>query len=177
MTPKNVRILPIKVFDENGSASDEQIYLGLMYAIEKNADIVNMSFGGLGVSPLEIEAMTIADEAGMICCAAAGNNGDDAGYYYPGSIASCITVGAVTQDMERAKFSNFGKFVDVVAPGFGIRSYVLGEDSHLEAKNGTSMATPHVSACCALLRSYDKKMTPQRAEMLLRLNAKDLGPE
>ncbi|MBR5363728.1 MAG: leucine-rich repeat protein [Oscillospiraceae bacterium] len=177
MTPKNVKILPIKVFDENGSASDEQIYLGLMYAIEKNADIVNMSFGGLGVSPLEIEAMTIADEAGMICCAAAGNNGDDAGYYYPGSIASCITVGAVTQDMERATFSNFGKFVDVVAPGFGIRSYVLGEDSHLEAKNGTSMATPHVSACCALLRSYDKKMTPQRAEMLLRLNAKDLGPE
>lgn len=176
MTPNNVKILPIKVFDEQGSASDEQIYLGLMHALEKGADVVNMSFGGLGVSPLEIEAMSIADENGMICCAAAGNNGDDAGYYYPGSIASCITVGAVTEQMERAAFSNYGSSVDVVAPGFNILSYVLGDEEKKETQNGTSMATPHVSACCALLRTYDKEMTPQRAEALLRLNAKDLGP-
>ena len=177
MTPGNVKILPIKVFDEAGSASDEQIYLGLMYALEQKADIVNMSFGGLGVSPLEIEAMTIADENGIICCAASGNNGDDAGYYYPGSIDSCITVGAVNKDMERAAFSNYGDSVDVVAPGFGIVSYVLGNDERKEPQNGTSMATPHVSACCALLRSYDKTITPKRAEALLRVNAKDLGPE
>ena len=176
MTPDNVKILPVKVFDENGSASDEQIYLGLMYAMEQGADIVNMSFGGLGVSPLEIEAMSIADANGMICCAASGNNGDDAGYYYPGSIASCITVGAVSQDMERANFSNYGSSLDVVAPGVGIMSYVLGEAEEKENQNGTSMATPHVSACCALLRSYDKDMTPARAEALLRLNATDLGP-
>ena len=177
MTPKNVKILPIKVFDEEGSASDEQIYLGVMHAIEQKADIVNMSFGGLGVSPLEIEAMEIADENGMICCAASGNSGDDAGYYYPGSIESCITVGAVTKDMERATFSNYGDSVDLVAPGFGIMSYVLGDDQKREEKNGTSMATPHVSACCALLRSYDKTMTPRRAESLLRMNAVDLGPD
>lgn len=177
MTPKNVKILPVKVFDTDGSASDEQIYLGMMYAIEQKADIVNMSFGGLGVSPLEIEAMSIADENGIICCAASGNNADDAGYYYPGSIESCITVGAVTQEMERANFSNYGKSVDVVAPGYGIVSYVLGDTEKKEAQNGTSMATPHVSACCALLRSYDKTMTPRRCEALLRLNAKDLGPE
>ena len=177
MTPKNVKILPIKVFDTDGSASDEQIYLGIMYALEQKADIVNMSFGGLGVSQLEIEALTIADENGMICCAASGNNSDDAGYYYPGSIDSCITVGAVTQDMERAAFSNYGDSVDVVAPGYGIMSYVLGTEQKKEAKNGTSMATPHVTACCALLRSYDKTMTPHRAEALLRLNALDLGPD
>ena len=175
MTPNNVKILPVKVFDENGNASDEQIYLGLMYALEKHADIVNMSFGGLGVSPLEIEAMSVADENGMICCAASGNNGDDAGFYYPGSIASCITVGAVTEELEKASFSNYGSSLDVVAPGYGVVSYVLGDNEQREAKNGTSMATPHVSACCALLRSYDKEMTPRRAEALLRLNAKDIG--
>lgn len=175
MTPSNVRILPIKVFDLNGSASDEQIYLGMMFALEQNADVLNMSFGGLGVSPLEVEAMSIADENGVICCAAAGNNADDAGYYYPGSIASCITVGAVDAEMQRASFSNYGKSVDVVAPGVGIVSYVLGSEGQTEAKNGTSMATPHVSACCALLRSYDKTISPRTAESLLRVNAIDLG--
>ncbi|MBR4200940.1 MAG: leucine-rich repeat protein [Oscillospiraceae bacterium] len=175
LTPPNVKILPVKVFSLSGTASDEQIYLGLMYALEQKADILNMSFGGLGVSPLEVEAMHIADENGIICCAAAGNNGDDAGYYYPGSIDSCITVGAVNSDMQRAGFSNFGKSVDMVAPGVGIVSYVLGTAQETDTKNGTSMATPHVSACCALLRSYDKTITPRRAEALLRVNAVDLG--
>lgn len=173
LTPSSVKILPVKVFDLDGSAADEQIYLGMMYAVEQNVDILNMSFGGLGVSPLEVEAMSIADENGIICCASAGNNADDAGYYYPGSITSCITVGAVDTDMKRAAFSNFGKCVDVVAPGVGIVSYVL--NGQTDSLNGTSMATPHVSACCALLRSYDKEMTPREAESLLRVNAVDLG--
>lgn len=175
LTGSNVRILPIKSFDNSGSASDEQIYIGIMYALEHNADVLNMSFGGLGVSPLEVEAMTIADENGMICCAAAGNEGDDAGYYYPGSIDSCITVAAVSQEMKRADFSNYGSSLDVAAPGVGIVSYVAAGENLKESKNGTSMATPHVSACCALLRSYDKQMTAKRAENLLRLNAVDLG--
>lgn len=173
LTPNNVKILPIKVFDLEGSASDEQIYLGMMYAVEQQVDILNMSFGGLGVSPLEVEAMSVADENGIICCASAGNRADDAGYYYPGGIASCITVGAVDIDMTRASFSNFGKCVDVVAPGVGIVSYVL--DGQTDALDGCSMATPHVAACCALLRSYDKEITPRKAEALLRVNAVDLG--
>lgn len=175
LTPSNVKIMPIKTFDKDGSASEEQIYLGIIRAIEQGADVLNMSFGGLGISPLEIEAMEIADEAGLICCAAAGNNDDDAGYYYPGSIETCITVGAVDAAMERASFSNTGKMLDVVAPGVGILSYVPGDTEKKEQKNGTSMATPHVSACCALLRSYDKSITPRRAEALLRVNAADLG--
>ncbi len=175
LTPSNVKILPVKIFDKNGSAADEQIYLGILYALEQGADILNMSFGGLGVSPLEVEAMSIADEQGVICCTSSGNKGDDASYYYPGGIESCITVGAVDRDNQRAPFSNYGKTVDVTAPGVGIVSYVLGNKEKLEAKNGTSMATPHVTACCALLKSYDKSVSPRRAEALIRLNAVDLG--
>lgn len=177
LTPPNVKILPVKVFDHKGGSSDEQIYLGLMYAIEQGAGILSMSFGGLGVSPLEVEALAVAEKAGVICCAAAGNNGDDAMYYYPGGISSAITVGAVNSDMELAGFSNRGKLVDVVAPGVGILSYSIGEPGKQERLNGTSMATPHVTACCALLRTYDPEMTPRRAETLLRLNAVDLGQE
>ena len=175
LTPANVKILPIKVFSNEGGAADEQIYLGILYAIEKGADIINMSFGGLGVSPLEIEAMAIADEANVICVAAAGNNGDLAEYYYPGGISGCITVGAIDEQMNLAAFSNYGDSVDVVAPGVGIRSQVMGEDGTTESWNGTSMATPHVAACCALLRSYDKTISPKRTETLLCLNADDLG--
>ncbi len=177
LTPENVKILPVKVFDLNGSAADEQIYLGIVYSIEQGADVINMSFGGLGVSPLEIEAISIAEENNVICCAAAGNNADDAAYYYPGGIAESITVGAVDADMELALFSNYGRMLDVVAPGVGIVSYVTGDTETLESWNGTSMATPHVAACCALLRTYDKDLTPRRAEALLQSNAADLGDE
>ncbi len=175
LTPSNVKILPIKAFDKKGEAADEQIYLALMTALEQGADIVNMSFGGLGVSPLEVEAMAAADEAGVICCAAAGNNADDAIYYYPGSIASCITVGAVDSEMKLANFSNYGRMIDVCAPGVDVLSYTIGGANATRLMNGTSMATPHVTACCALLKSADPEISPARAENLLRLNAKDLG--
>ena len=175
LTTDNVKILPIKVFDKDGSGSDEQIYLGLMYAIEHNADVVSMSFGGLGVSPLEIEAMSIADEAGLTCVAAAGNNGDDAAYYYPGGIDSCITVAAVTEKLDLAYFSNYGSMIDVAAPGVGILSTVLGENNETEAWDGTSMATPHVAACTALLKSCDKSLSPAKIQGLLQANAMDIG--
>jgi subtilisin family serine protease len=175
LTPSNVKILPIKSFDRKGHATDEQIYAGIMYALENDADVLNMSFGGLGVNPLEVEAMMIAEKNGIICCAAAGNNADDARYYYPSSIKSCITVAAVNNAMTRAEFSNFGDMIDVSAPGVGIVSYgIEGADQKI-SKDGTSMATPHVTACCALLRSYDKEMSADRAERLLTLNATDLG--
>ena len=177
LTPSNVKILPVKVFDRKGHADDEQIYLGLIYAIEQGADILSMSFGGLGVSPLEVEALAEADKASVICCAAAGNNGDDAMYYYPGGIDTAITVGAVNSNLDRAGFSNNGKLVDVVAPGVSIESYTISGADKTEKMNGTSMATPHVTACCALLKSWSQDMTPRRAEALLRLNAVDLGDE
>lgn len=175
LTPDNVKILPIKSFDSSGTASDEQIYAGIMYALENDADVLNMSFGGLGVNPLEVEAMMIAEKKGIICCAAAGNNSDDARYFYPSSIESCITVAAVGEDMKRADFSNYGDMIDVSAPGVGIRSYGMDGPDKQESKNGTSMATPHVTACCALLCSYDPEITAARAENLLCLNAADLG--
>lgn len=177
LTTENVKILPVKVFDRDGSAADEQIYLGLVYAMEQGAQIASMSFGGLGVSPLEIEACALAAEQGMLCVAAAGNNSDDAMYYYPGGIESCLTVGAVDENMVRAGFSNFGPLVDVVAPGVSIVSYTTGAAERTEKMSGTSMATPHVSACCALLKSYDPTLSPERIENLIKLNAKDLGEE
>lgn len=175
LTPSNVRILPIKAFDVTGNALEEQIYLGIMYAIEQGAQILSMSFGGLGYSPLEAEALAYAESCGVICVCAAGNNGDDASYYCPGGIETAITVGAVDSEMNRAGFSNFGKLVDVMAPGVGIVSYTIGGPDSMVRMNGTSMATPHVTACCALLCSYDPEMTPRRAEALLELNAVDLG--
>ncbi len=177
LTPDNVKILPIKVFDKNGSGTDEEIYLGLMYAIEHHADVINMSFGGLGVSPLEIEAMRIADENGLTAVAAAGNSGDDAAYYYPGGIESCITVAAVDEELERASFSNTGTMLDVAAPGVGVVSLVLGEDGTQQSMNGTSMATPHVTACCALLKSVHPELTPAEVQNLIQANAKDIGTE
>ena len=65
-----------------------------------------------------------------------------------------------------AKFSNFGKKIDIAAPGVQILSTYRGNIYAFDS--GTSMATPHVTGYAALLKSKYPNATPQEIkEMLL----------
>ncbi|MFZ0033988.1 MAG: S8 family serine peptidase [Sedimentisphaerales bacterium] len=165
----NVKIMAVKIADANGVLYDSAIIGGIQYAINKNAKVINASWGGYGYSQAEYDVISAARGAGILFVAAAGNNGgnNDSMPLYPASfnLDNIIAVMATTNTDGRAFYSSYGlTSVDLGAPGgagYGgsgdILSTLPGGGYGFMA--GTSMATPHVAGACALLLSIDPSLT------------------
>ena len=114
-----------------------------------------MSLGG-GKSPALDLAVNAAVKTGLHFAVAAGNENQDACNTSPASAENAITVGASTISDARAYFSNYGKCVDIFAPGLNILSTYIGSDSATAYLSGTSMASPHIAG----LLSYYVSLQP-----------------
>ncbi|MCQ2468614.1 MAG: S8 family serine peptidase [Ruminococcus sp.] len=169
-TPDNVKILPVCVLNEQGYGTDLEVYCGMMYALEQGVDVISMSLGGQGYSPLFADASKKIAEADIPCCVAAGNDCDKTKNHTPANCSECITIAALN-GFRAAFFSNYGEEVDFGAPGVGIFSAYIGSQNATAYMDGTSMATPFASGLIADLLSYDKTMTTQQAYDYLKLNA------
>lgn len=125
-------------------ASD--LVFGLAYAIEANADVVNMSF----VTDENIFSYytKLAVDSDVICVAAAGND-STALLNYPAADENVIGVGALDSDWELAAYSNYGDNSDIVAPGSVYTTKMGGTYGYTQ---GTSLASPIVAAAAALYR-------------------------
>lgn len=179
-TPSNVKILPVKAFTNKGSSTMYICALGIRYAADHGAKVINMSFGGRSyftnnnyVSDIQA-AIDYANEKGSLCVAAASNEGSDAGDYWPASCDGVLTVGAVDEEDKLCGFSNYGSVVDVVAPGQQIHSCIAGDNTYARF-SGTSMATPFVSAVAGLFLSENSKLTNTQVENKIISSAIDLG--
>ncbi|MBN2239846.1 MAG: S8 family serine peptidase [Dehalococcoidales bacterium] len=163
----NTQIMPIKAAQYSGVLSASDIAEAVYYAVEKGADIINMSFGGYTRSQIEEDALAIAYSQAVLV-AAAGNDGrvNLPGYLgkdlYPGAYNWVLGVMAQSPVPEvngdnLAGFSNFDYEAcdtheyELMAPGMDIMSTLPG--GQYAAWDGTSMATPIVSGVAALLRS------------------------
>jgi len=174
-TPSNVRILPLRVLGADGYGSSVGIYTAIAYAIKMNVDVINMSLGGSSEYPFFDEVINKAVEKGIIVCVAAGNSCYDAEYYSPANSENAITVAALDSNKERAYYSNYGKLVDVAAPGSGIYSCLPSNESNPNGRygllSGTSMASPHVAAVAACLKSYDSSINTDEMLKYLKKTA------
>lgn len=190
-TPDSVKILPVKVLSDEGFGSDMSVYCGIMYAVEQHADVINMSLGGDGESPLLLEGLQAAVDADIACCVAAGNSAHNIKYQSPACFEDVFTISAVTwkeiysnpdepvQNDEDAyvlsDFSNFGSGVDFAAPGDAIFSAYPGNPQATAIMSGTSMAAPFASAACADLLSYQPELTSAEICELLKKGAVHLS--
>ncbi len=170
-----VEIMPVKVLDEHGKGNSLDIYLGIRYAVDEGADVINLSLGGPYPSLLVKQAIDYAVENDVVVVAAIGNDNDTVDY--PAAFSGVIGVGAVdwndSKDFTKANFSNWGAQVDLVAPGVDIYSTDL--EGSYSLKSGTSMATPFVAGYAALLKADDSSLSCDEILDIMEDNAYDLG--
>ncbi|MFC7615614.1 S8 family peptidase [Actinokineospora soli] len=89
--------------------------------------------------------------SGVFLATSAGNTGANSCDRLPRNVTEATVVAASDRNDARASFSSTGACVDLYAPGAAIVSTVITGGS--EAWNGTSMATPHVTAVAALYKA------------------------
>lgn len=183
----NVRILAVRVLDKNGSGNLYNIAKGIAYAANQGAKVINLSLGsppgGGMMRTLANFLARYANYKGSLIVAAAGNSAGPIGF--PAAASRFLSVGALNEQNYLASFSNRGAELDVVAPGVNIMSTfptyevtanALGLPQNYAALNGTSMATPMVSALAALIWSQDPYLTPDEVRERIESSAIDLGP-
>jgi len=178
------KILVVRAVPD-GDERDKDIANAIHYAVDNGAKIINMSFGK-PFSPNKErvwEAMKYAEKKGVLMVHAAGNDNKnvDTEYNYPTNfkdnenksfVNNWITVGASTRynNSLKASFSNYGKEkVDIFAPGLEIYSTITkGKYKFLQ---GTSMASPVVAGCAALLWAYFPQLSAEQVKEILFITA------
>ncbi|HET7358109.1 MAG TPA: S8 family peptidase [Nocardioidaceae bacterium] len=172
---QGVRILPVRVLDDNGAGWASTIAKGIIWATDHGASVVNLSLGDHASDDVTATAVQYAEDHGVVVVAAAGNDRADGDpVTYPAAYPGVIGVAATDDQDAVAAFSETGGFVDVAAPGVDIASTF--PPSTYVYLSGTSMAAPFVSATAALLMAADPQLTPEQAASALESTASDLAP-
>jgi serine protease len=200
------KIMPVRVLDTEGEGEASTIAQGVRYAVRHGAQIINLSLEfspGVTASdiPELIDALRYAHRRHVLVVAAAGNEGH-AAIAYPARAPAVVSVGATTERGCLAAYSNDGSGLTLVAPGGGPDADLPGDpncDPEASGRDifqvtftggsvrrfgipggyeGTSMATPHVSAVAALVIAsgvLGRHPTPAAITARLRATARKLG--
>lgn len=177
------RWIAAAIADEYGIIYDSNILAAFQWLLAPGddskaaPDVANNSWGGAGDQAKFVDEIKILHEAGIITVFAAGNSGPGTGTVLaPGSYPETITVGASDEEDAVAWFSGRGPSPLteelkplLLAPGTQILSSMPG-DGHT-ARNGTSMAAPHVSGVIALLLAADPKLNLEQVRETLAQTA------
>ncbi|MDW0108900.1 S8 family peptidase [Sporosarcina aquimarina] len=222
MTAPKATLVPYKVLESDGNGDSFHTLQAIVHAVDGGADIINVSVGTYkSVNSAEERltkkayerAVNYAKRHKVAMVASAGNEGFnldekaklEGSVHLPGGLRDVVTVGSTTKNHELAYYSNYGKGVDIVAPGgdFGPTFLATGEmnvsymmlttkplqqphnfiDEAVELPPGytlsfgTSLSAPMVSGAIAILMSNDraKKPNPNKYIQKIQRTATDLG--
>lgn len=172
------KIMPLKVLSAQGWGNTSDIADAIRFAADKGADVISMSLGGGGYSPVMHSAVDYAQRKGVVVVAAAGN-ANRGRVEYPAAYPGVLAVTAVGPNRKRAFYSSYGRRAFIAAPGGDLRQ---GDEAGVLQNTvmprnpdhptvyayfqGTSMATPHVAAAAALVREAGVTNPEAVAEIL-----------
>ena len=202
------RLIPVRVLDRDGTGDSVAISAGIRYAARKGAKVINLSFEfdsrvTRGQIPDILDALRFARRKGVLVVGASGNFSARA-VAYPARATNVVSVGATTEHLCQADYSNSGNDLDISGPGGGLDAEVPGDPNCRPGAEpagrdiyqvtytsrsvksfglpsgyvGTSMAAPHVSATAALVIAsgvIGPNPTPAQVEARLKATARDLG--
>ncbi len=160
----HAQIVAVKFLGDNGSGTLEAAVQAIDYATKVGVDIMSNSWGGGGFNLALYDAISRAEDAGIVFVAAAGNSAadNDVTPHYPSNYeaSNVISVAANNYNDGLASFSCYGSdTVHIAAPGRNILSTTPGNE--YQVYSGTSMATPHVSGMVGLYLALHGKTEPR----------------
>ncbi|MFC0155254.1 S8 family peptidase [Xanthomonas dyei] len=189
-TAFNAKVLPLRVLGRCGGymsdIADAIVWAsgGKVTGAPANpnpATVINLSLGGAGSCSTTLStAIAGAVTRGSSVVVAAGNSNMDVATSVPANCPNVIAVAATTSAGAKASFSNFGKGVDIAAPGQAIVSTLnsgttVPGTAAYASYSGTSMAAPHVAGVVALMQSVAlNPLTPATVKALLKSSARPL---
>jgi len=178
ITAPEAKIMPLRVLDTEGYGNVFTIAKAVYFAQHNGADVINLSLGSPSRSRLLQEVIQDATANGVLVAAAAGNSNSLVAEYPAagnGVVASAdglVAVTSVNMYDQKSDFANYGKWVDIAAPGESIRSaFPVSKYAYW---SGTSMATPFVSGQAALIHAVYDKLDPSGVEKRIRCSARSL---
>lgn len=127
-----VSLIVVKAMDNKGEGSEDDIADGIDFCVEKGADIICLSLGGLRFPILGTDVERACEDAtssGVFVVAAAGNDGEDSDQedvISPANVEYVIAVGAIDRNKKIAPFSNKGDNEGLV-PGYQGTDPILNE--------------------------------------------------
>lgn len=168
----DVKIIPVKVLNNEGLGSSDIMAMGIKYAADAGADIINFSVGFDVKDSYIEEAIKYARSKGVFVVVSSGNNGINADNSSPAGDEGAYTVASINSINERSLFSNYGYSVKISAPGEGILSTVPG--GGYDYRNGTSMAAPFVAGAAAMMKAVNPNLSAEDIEIILNRTAVDI---
>jgi len=165
---KRSRLVAVRVLDCVGSGSVSRVLKGLDWVVRDHTSgvpaVANLSLGGAPSAAVDSAVRALVRD-GVVVVTAAGNgdasgNGIDACSTSPARTGIAITVSATDRSDTRPGWANYGRCVDLFAPGVDITSDWDTSDADPRTLSGTSMAAPHVAGAAARYLSTHRSATP-----------------
>ncbi len=197
----NARIMVLKALNTFGHTRASHVAKAIVYGVDNGADILNISISGEGIPDVVRAAIDYANKRDVLVVVAGGNFADEVEKAYPAGIPGVLAVSSSTPSDELAAFSNYGRKIDLAAPGTDIlslrarrtdfmwsreydpdaeKSYrpgssYVGDDKRYYRSAGTSFSAPYVAGVAALLLGNEPTLTAVQIARMLRQSARDVG--
>lgn len=164
-------IIPIRITNTpDGNAYVSDAAECITYAADKGARVINLSYRMAQYATIDAAA-SYAEGKGALTVVAAGNDAIDPGWP---DYQTFLAVGATTKGDVRASWSNYGNYIDLVAPGDWILAPYPPTNKYAFG-GGTSFAAPIVTGTLGLMFGAKPSLLPSEAKNILLSTTNDLG--
>ncbi|NNJ53082.1 MAG: S8 family serine peptidase [Ignavibacteriaceae bacterium] len=167
----NIQLVNLRAFDPAGYGEEDDVAAAILYAVQMNVKVINMSFGDNAFSLVLKDVIQFAYSKNVVLVGSSGNSGSP-DPHYPSGYSEVICVGNSTIDDFVASNSNYGSTLDLVAPGTQVLT--TARKNNYSTINGTSASTPHVAATAALILSL-QNFTNEEVKQILKSTTDDIG--